>query len=226
MKPHVRAHVCILHFVIPLVRERVTYDPPFPRAPQRSLTEMLAVSGFSFAFPQFSVPDLRRDLEKTTGDRYRCPVCDARRGLSLEQDEGQTGVWHCFACQAGGTGAELYAEMHHVGIAKALDAFGVSGSDVAREVQAQEKARPRPSWDPSPERMQELYHAWSAMTRDELRRRDKYRQGRIEAAQRKDHEAFDYWHGKWKALHQHVLEREVEGHQKTEFIDANTDHLA
>jgi ribosomal protein L37AE/L43A len=174
----------------------------------------------------FRVPDLRRDLTKTTGDRFRCPLCDARRGLSLEQDEGQTGVWHCFSCQAGGTGAELYAELHHVGIAEALDAFGVSGSDVAREVQAREKARPRPSWDPSGERMTELYHAWKAMEPEELKMRDEYRAKRIAAAQRKDQEAFDYWHEKWTQLHRFVLDREMAGHQQAAFIDANTDHLA
>lgn len=172
------------------------------------------------------MPDLRRDLEKTTGDRYRCPVCDARRGLSLHQDRGQTGVWHCFSCQAGGTGAELYAEMHHVGIAEALEAFGVSGSDVAREIQDREKARPRPSWDPSEQRMQELYHAWKVMEADELRLRDEYRTRRIAATQSKDREAFEYWHQKWKQLHFFVLDREQAGHRRTAFIDANTDHLA
>jgi DNA primase len=42
--------------------------------------------------------------DTTQGSRRRCPLCDSRRALSVDADEGDTGVWHCFSCDAGGDG--------------------------------------------------------------------------------------------------------------------------
>jgi len=71
------------------------------------------------------MPDLTDLVGEKTGDRYKCPVCSARRGISLEPDSGDTGVAHCFSCGRGWTGAQLYAEVHHVEINEALSAFGI-----------------------------------------------------------------------------------------------------
>jgi hypothetical protein len=82
------------------------------------------------------------DTDAARGGRYPCPLCGSSRGLSVSPDEGDTGVAHCFSCQWGGTGAQLYAATHHVEMHEALRAFGV-----AEETGAQRrlrKARRRP----------------------------------------------------------------------------------
>jgi ribosomal protein L37AE/L43A len=143
------------------------------------------------------MPDLRRDLEATTGDRYRCPLCDARRGLSLDQDEGQTGVWHCFSCQDGGTGAELYAELRGVSIGEALDAYGVSQSELSGSVKRKEKRAPKPIRDElSEHQWRERCRLWKQMNGAELHLLDEYRRRRVAAQEGRDREAFDRWEQK------------------------------
>lgn len=168
------------------------------------------------------MPSLAADLEKTTGDRYRCPICDARRGLSVDEDEGQTGVWHCFACQRGGTGAELYAEVHGLDIAEALDVFGVSGSDMATEIKRKEEQAPKPrEHNLSDAEMAERYRAWMQSTDGELTLRAKYKHRRVAASERRDREAWERWNRKLKTLRQHVLKRTQKEHRETDRFDAN-----
>jgi len=148
------------------------------------------------------------DLEATQGDRYRCPLCDARRGLSVDPDEGETGVWHCFSCQEGGTGAELYAELHHVGIAEALDAYGISGSDKRQQFKRKESKAPRPTVpDKSDAEKREQYRVWSRMTEAELYLRDAYRDRRAAAQVARDRDEFDRWQQKLDDLFAVAAER-------------------
>jgi len=164
------------------------------------------------------------DLEATQGDRYRCPLCDARRGLSISPDEGQTGLWHCFSCQEGGTGAELYAAVHNVDIAEALDVYGVSSSGLSQKVKKKEKQAPRPTVpEKSDAEWNEMRRAWRAMSRDELWLRDRYRRRRAKAIHDRDRDAFDRWHEKYEQLHQHVLRREMRGQRKIQKIDSHHD---
>ena len=170
--------------------------------------------------------DLAHDLESTQGGRYRCPACDARRGLSLDADKGDTGVWHCFACQCGGTGAELYAEMHGVTISQALDAFGVSSSEMERDIKRKETQAPRPSLpDYSAAEWAERTRVWRVMTPDEVRLRALYRERRTQAREARDRSVFDKWQARMDALHRDVLERERRGELEAQQLDANTEHL-
>jgi len=166
------------------------------------------------------MPDLTRDLEQTTGDRYRCPFCDARRGLSFDPDEGESGLWHCFSCQRGGDGVELYAELHHADLSEALDAFGISRSDTQRRIKRKEKQAPRPTVpEKSDAEWKELCHIWHAMTPYELELRNEYRRRRALAVHERDREAFDRWHAKWQQLHAHVLRRELKAHEQVDRLD-------
>lgn len=80
---------------------------------------------------------LQRELEGLLGDqaepsRYTCPFCDARRGMAVDFDRGDTGVLHCFGCDWSGTGAQLRAELVYGdrnpdSIAQALEDFGIRG---------------------------------------------------------------------------------------------------
>lgn len=172
------------------------------------------------------MPNLSRDLEQTTGDRYRCPFCDARRGLSFDPDEGESGLWHCFSCQRGGDGVELYAELHHADLSEALDAFGISRSDTKRQIKRKEKQAPRPTVpEPSEAQWKELHRAYQAMSEEEIWLRDQYRRRRALAAAERDRDEFERWHGKWTALHKHVLRREMGAHHDVDRIDANTEQL-
>lgn len=166
------------------------------------------------------------DLEATQGDRYRCPLCDARRGLSIDPDEGQTGVWHCFSCQEGGTGAELYAAVHNVTITDALNVYGVSGSDLSKAVRKREEAKPPPEVpEYSDAEWAERCRVWKAMNKHELRLRDQYRHRRAAAQVRKDHDAFERWQRKLGNLFSHVLQREIQEHHDIDELDAHTSHL-
>lgn len=50
------------------------------------------------------------ELEATQGDRYKCPFCKARRGITWDRD-GDTGVIHCFGCHVGLSGAQFLAKL-------------------------------------------------------------------------------------------------------------------
>ena len=170
------------------------------------------------------MPDLARDLESTTGQRYRCPFCDARRGFSFDADEGESGVWHCFACQRGGDGVELYMELRHAELSEALEAFGIERSTLSRDVKRKEKRAPRPAVpEKSDAEWAEMHRAWQAMTRDELWLRDQYRRRRAKAIAERDRDAFDRWHGKFESLHDHVLRREMAAHRKVDKVDTHCD---
>ena len=172
------------------------------------------------------MPDLTRDLEATQGGRYRCPFCDARRGLSYDPDTGDSGVWHCFSCQRGGDGVELYAEMHNVELSEALQAYGISRESVSRDVKRKAEKAPRP---PLPEysdaEWRERARAWKMMSTEEVRLRALYRERRTQARERRDRDAFDKWQGKMDALCESVLEREMARHREVQRLDANTSHL-
>lgn len=55
--------------------------------------------------------EVSRQLESTTGDRYKCPFCDARRGVSWDPEQGDTGVLYCFSCRIGLSGIQCLAKM-------------------------------------------------------------------------------------------------------------------
>jgi len=172
------------------------------------------------------MPDLTRDLEATQGDRYRCPFCDARRGLSYDPDTGDSGVWHCFSCQRGGDGVELYAEMHRVELREALQAFGIRRESVSGDVKRKEQRAPKPTTpDYSDAEQAERTRAWKAMTKEEVRLRDLYRQRRAKAQETRDRDGFERWQEKIDDLFAHVLRREMAGHRKAERMDADTKHL-
>jgi len=172
------------------------------------------------------MPDLKADLEATQGDRYRCPWCDARRGLSFDSDVGDSGVWHCFSCSRGGDGVELYAELRNTDLQDALDAFGISRASLSGEVKRKEKRAPKPS---TPEytdaEWAERCRAWQAMNVEELRLRDMYRKRRAAAQERRDRQEFDRWQSKLDELFGHVLDREMHGHREVQRFDSDTGHL-
>ena len=148
------------------------------------------------------MPDLRRELEATTGDRYRCPFCQARRGLSIDQNEGQTGVWHCFSCQDGGTGAELYAELRGVTIGEALEAYGIDRSDLSRNVKRKEQRAPKPTREElSDPEWAERCRLWKQMNGAELHLLEQYRRRRVAAQEARDREAFERWEQKTEDLY-------------------------
>ena len=172
------------------------------------------------------MPDLTRDLEATQGDRYRCPFCDARRGLSYDPDTGDSGVWHCFSCQRGGDGVELYAEMHRVELREALQAFGIRRESVSGDVKRKERQAPKPEPpEYSAQEWKERTRAWKMMSAEEVRLRSLYRERRTQARERRDRDAFDKWQGKMDALCESVLEREMARHREVQRLDANTSHL-
>jgi len=168
------------------------------------------------------MPDLTRDLEQTTGDRYRCPFCDARRGLSFDADKGDSGVFYCFGCHEKGDGVDLYAFLRNVEVRDALEAFGIDRSGVSRRVKKKEQQAPRPTVpEKSDAEWKELCRAHQAMSDLELWLRDQYRRRRASAAHERDREEFDRWHSKWKRLHEHVLRREMRAHRDVDRADAN-----
>jgi len=172
------------------------------------------------------MPDLKADLEATQGDRYRCPWCDARRGLSFDPDVGDSGVWHCFSCERGGDGVELYAELRNTDMRDALDAYGIDRSSLSGEVKRKEEQAPKPTTpDYTDEEWAERCRAWQAMNTEELRLRDEYRRRRAASQERRDREAFDRWQSKLDELFGHVLDRERHGHREVQRHDADTQHL-
>jgi len=172
------------------------------------------------------MPNLEADLEATQGDRYRCPFCSARRGLSFDPDVGDSGVWHCFSCKRGGDGVELYAELRNTDMRDALDAYGIDRSSLSGEVKRKEKQAPKPETpDYTDEEWAERCRAWQAMNVEELRLRDEYRRRRAAAQERRDREAFDRWQKKLDELFGHVLDREMHGHREVQRFDAHTGHL-
>jgi ribosomal protein L37AE/L43A len=172
------------------------------------------------------MPDLKTDLETTQGGRYRCPFCDARRGLSFDEDVGDSGVWHCFSCQRGGDGVELYAELRNTDLQSALDAYGISRSNLSGDVKQKEQKAPKPTTpDYTDEEWAERCRAWQAMNTEELRLRDEYRRRRAAAQERRDREAFDRWQSKLDELFEHVLDRGRHGYREVQQLDADTGHL-
>lgn len=57
--------------------------------------------------------EVSTELESTQGDRFKCPFCKARRGISWSPDAGDTGLLHCFGCQLGMTGVQFLARLWH-----------------------------------------------------------------------------------------------------------------
>jgi len=89
--------------------------------------------------------DLTQHLRETQGGRYQCPLCDARRGLSLDPDEGDSGLWHCFSCDAGGDGVDLYMILHDAEVAEALEAFGIDRGGKSGSIKRKERQAPIPT---------------------------------------------------------------------------------
>jgi len=93
--------------------------------------------------------NLTSDLDRTTPQRFRCPWCEARRGFSYEPEKGDSGVYHCFACGAGGNGVHLYAALRNTDLAGALDAFGIDRDDSAPRrtpnPRSEQNANPQPT---------------------------------------------------------------------------------
>lgn len=147
------------------------------------------------------------DLEATQGDRYRCPLCDARRGVSVDPDEGETGLWHCFSCQEGGTGAELYAQMRNVPLSEALSAFGISQSDLEQDVQQREDTAPRPEVTHSDAEWRRRTRSWKQMTTRELEKLDHLKRQRWAAKRDRQSKHFWMWQGKIDGLFDTVEKR-------------------
>jgi len=107
-----------------------------------------------------------------------------------------------------------------------LNVFGVSGSDVAREIKRKAERAPKPrERDVSDAEMQERYRAWKMMLPDELRLRDAYQHHRVAASERRDRDAWEKWNEKLKQLRRHVLEREMDKQRATDRLDANTEQI-
>jgi hypothetical protein len=172
------------------------------------------------------MPDLTRDLTETQSGRYRCPWCDARRGLAFDPDQGDSGVWHCFSCQRGGDGVELYTELRNADLADALGAFGIDRSGYSSEAKKKERRAPKPTLPKyNDAEWKERCRVWKAMTVEEIRLRTAYKQKRTEAREARDRDAFDHWQQKIDDLREHVLHRERAGHEKAQRLDANTQHI-
>lgn len=156
-------------------------------------------------------------------EMHDCPECGAVQGAKLDRDEGDTGLWYCYECSAGGTGAQLYAAEKDVPIAEAIDEMQ-NGASLDASIKRKEKQTPRPTVpEPSEAEWKELCRAWQAMTEKEVWLRDRYRRRRALAAAERDRDEFDRWHGKWTALHEHVLRREMEAHRTIDRIDSHAD---
>jgi len=150
-----------------------------------------------------------------------CPECGAAQGAKLDGGEGDTGLWCCYECTEGGTGAQLYAAQNDVSISKAIDEVQ-SGEALDTRVKRKEKQAPRPRVpEKSDAAWKELHRAYSAMSKEEIWLRDQYRRRRAMAVAERDRDAFDCWHGKWVALHRHVLRREMAAHREADRADAN-----
>jgi ribosomal protein L37AE/L43A len=172
------------------------------------------------------MPDLKADLEATQGDRYRCPFCSARRGLSFEPEKGDSGVWHCFSCQRGGDGVELYTELRNTDLQDALDAFGIDRGGADEAVKEKARRAPKPSTpEYSDAEAKERLRAFYAMNAGEVLMRERYRKRRMQAQEDRDREAFDRWQKKLDDLYDHVLLREMRGHRDVQRLDSNTEHL-
>lgn len=162
--------------------------------------------------------------------RHECPVCGSSDGLGIDPDQGDTGTAHCFSCGFGehepGTGAQLYAEVERVEIAEALEAFGVDSSDLSHKVKQREEQAPRPRVpEQSDDELEEERRAWHAMTTEELYLRDEYRRRRTLAAHDRDRDEFQRWHGKFEALHEHVLQREMAAHREVDRLDSRVPEM-
>lgn len=62
--------------------------------------------------------------ETTQGSRRKCPLCQSRRALSVDAEEGETGVWHCFSCEAGGDGISYLMRVEGYGFQDACRELG------------------------------------------------------------------------------------------------------
>jgi len=176
------------------------------------------------------MPDLTGDLEETQSGRYRCPWCDARRGLAFTPDRGDSGVWHCFSCQRAGDGVELYTQVRGTGLADALEAFGIDRSgDSGRgsnQVKKKEGRAPKPALpEHTDAEWAERCRTWQAMNVEEVRLRAAYKRRRAAARSARDRQAFERFCQKIDDLHELVLCREQAGHRKAQRLDANTQHL-
>lgn len=75
---------------------------------------------------------LNQYLDLRPGARSRCPFCDARRGLSvLDQhtysyDNGESGLFYCFACGRGGNGVTFLVETQSMTRLEASAALGLT----------------------------------------------------------------------------------------------------
>ena len=168
-------------------------------------------------------------LDATQGDRFRCPLCGARRGLSIDEDKAETGVWHCFSCQEGGTGAELVAAVTGDPIADVLRRFGVEpepSTDLRREVRSRPKA-PDPLQLPEREDLppEERARFWQVATAEDLWLLRQY-EGRVEAETFfGDDEERRRWLVKIADLMTNRIEAERISHDEYDRLDSNTDHL-
>jgi putative hemolysin len=66
-----------------------------------------------------------------------------------------------------------------------------------------------------------MHRAWQAMNKNELWLRDQYRRRWAKAIAERDRDAFDRWHEKYEALHEHVLRREMATQRKVDKMDAH-----
>ena len=66
--------------------------------------------------------------------RFECPRCGSSRGVSLTPGENDTGLAHCFTCDTGWTGAQLYVAWGLGDMADALEAFGVESDPSTEDV--------------------------------------------------------------------------------------------
>lgn len=55
---------------------------------------------------------------------YMCPFCDSRDALSVT-DEGDSGMYNCFSCGAGGTGVQLLVRAYGYDTHEAMAEFGI-----------------------------------------------------------------------------------------------------
>jgi len=157
--------------------------------------------------------DLTQYLRETQGGRYQCPLCDARRGLSFDPDEGDSGLWHCFSCDAGGDGVDLYMILHDADVAEALDALGIDrSSSKSGSIKRKERQAPIPTApDRSDAEWKERGRAWLLLDDEEVKDYAIMRIEQIRAQIDRKRDAFDHWQAEiddllYSALHEERVE--------------------
>lgn len=58
-----------------------------------------------------------------------CWVCGSSDALSIDVEEGDTGLVHCFSCQGGWTGAQYMAEVDNIPLHEAIELLGGPPTD-------------------------------------------------------------------------------------------------